>query len=58
MRPSGASVAEEIIELVEVAVVGTCKHIVDKHNTYTARVAVDDYPEEEDVSDREDDNDE
>ena len=33
MRPSGASVAEEIIELVEVAVVGTCKHIVDKHNT-------------------------
>ena len=59
MRPSGASEAEEIIEPVEVAVVGMCKHI-DKHYTYTARVAVDDYPEEEDVSDGEgeDDNDE
>ena len=54
MRPSGASVAEEIIEPVEVAVVGTCKHI-DTHYTYTARVAVDDYPEEDDGVD---DNDE
>ena len=41
MRPSGASMAEEIIKPVKVAVVGTCKHI-DKHYTYTSRVAVDD----------------
>ena len=46
MRPIGEAVVDEVVELAEVAVVGACTH-VDKHYTYTAKIAEDDYSDDD-----------